>query len=267
MDEVFGLRGKVALVTGAGIGIGRAIAQYLARAGCRVALADIDEATMAETAGLIGGEGGEARGFRCNVRVEGEVTRLVDEVAQTLGGLDIAVHNVGSMPGRSPAPFLELAPEAWDDVVQQNFRATFLCCHAAARKMVALGKGGCILNISSGESQRNSPYFIPYGSAKAAINHMTATMALELGPHGIRVNAIAPGTTLTPNVKDKLPPGYVEALLPSIPLRRMTEPEDMGRAALFFASDLARDITGQFLLIDGGANLSRNRPPLEPRSR
>src|SRR5258708_7394516 len=144
MEDVFALAGKVAVVTGAGIGIGRAIAQYLARAGCRIVLADLDEAAMTETAGLIAAEGGTAIAFRCNAREENEVAALYGKVVAGQGGLDISVQNVGSMAGRGMVPFLELTAAHWDDVVAQNFRATFLCCSAAARAMVALGRGGCL---------------------------------------------------------------------------------------------------------------------------
>ena len=126
------------------------------------------------------------------------------------------------------------------------------------------GHGGVILNVTSGETTRPAIRLAPYGAAKAAINHLTQTMAVELGPHAIRVNSIAPGTTLTEQVRKTFPESHVAAILESIPLRRMTEPEELGRLALFLASDLARSVTGQFMLADAGAILSRSRPAMPP---
>ena len=126
--------------------------------------------------------------------------------------------------------------------------------------MVAAGRGGSIINVSSGESRRPSPQLAAYGAAKAAVNHLTATLAHELGPHGIRVNTMAPGTMLTASVRAALSDEYVEALRQSIPLRRMIEPDDLGRTAVYLASDLARNVTGQFILADAGADLSRTKP-------
>ena len=120
--------------------------------------------------------------------------------------------------------------------------------------------GGVILNVTSGETTRPAPFMAAYGAAKAAINHLTQTMAVELGPLGIRVVAIAPGTTLTETVRDAFDEEHVAALVAATPLRRMTEPEELGRLAVFLTSDLARCITGQLILADAGAHLSRNRP-------
>ena len=131
--------------------------------------------------------------------------------------------------------------------------------------MIAAGGGGVIINVSSGESLRPAPSLAAYGAAKAGINHLTQTLAVELGPHGIRVNAMAPGTTLTEQVRAGLPADYLEALRASIPLGRMVDADDMGRTAVYFASDLARNVTGQLVLADAGAHLSRNRPQLPRR--
>lgn len=254
-----GLDGKRALVTGAGAGAGRAIAIWLARAGCKVAAVDIDAATAEETVGSIRADGGTAIALTANVRVESEVVAMVERVVRELGGLDIAVNNVGMMAGRHARPFLEIEAEEFRDVVEQNLITAALCCRAEARAMIAQGQGGAIVNVSSGESQRPSPELSHYGAAKAAVNHLTRTLALELGAHGIRVNAMAPGTMLTGPVRAALNDAQVEALRQSIPLQRMTEPDDLARTALYLVSDLARDVTGQFVLADGGADLARAR--------
>jgi NAD(P)-dependent dehydrogenase (short-subunit alcohol dehydrogenase family) len=126
--------------------------------------------------------------------------------------------------------------------------------------MIAGGQGGVILNVSSGETTRPAPFMSAYGAAKAAINHLTQTMAVELGPQGIRVVAIAPGTTLTETVRATFDDDHVAALIEANPLRRLTEHDELARLSVFLASDLARCITGQLILADAGAYLSRSRP-------
>jgi NAD(P)-dependent dehydrogenase (short-subunit alcohol dehydrogenase family) len=258
-----GVEGKIALVTGAGAGIGRAISLWLARSGCVVAAADIDTERAAETVRLVRAEKHEALAVTVDVRVEDQVSRMIEAVTTHLGGLDVAVNNVGMLAGRHARAFVDTDGAYVRDIVEQNLVATALCCQAEARVLVKQARGGCIINVSSGESRRPSPLLAPYGAAKAAINHLTCTLALELGPHGIRVNAMAPGTTLTETVREGLSGGHLDELRASVPLGRLTEPDDLGRLAVFLASDLARHVTGQFLLADGGADLSRHRPRLK----
>ena len=129
--------------------------------------------------------------------------------------------------------------------------------------MIEQGSGGVIVNVSSGESVRPALALAPYGAAKAAINHLTQTLAVELGPYGIRVVAAAPGTTLTPVVRAGLPDDYLEQLVASIPLGRLNEPDDLARLVVALASDLGAGVTGQLVLADFGAHLSRNRPRLD----
>lgn len=260
MSAAVDLAGRRALVTGAGAGAGRAIARLLARAGCAVAVNDIDPARANDTVALLRGDGATAVAVPADVRDEAQVTAMVAAAGGALGGLDVAVNNVGMLGGRHAQPFLELDGAAIRDVVEQNLISTALCCHAESAAMVAAGSGGCIVNVSSGESQRPAVGLAAYGAAKAAINHLTRTLASELGPHGIRINTVAPGTMLTERVRSALTPAYLDALRASIPLGRLTEPEDLANVVLFLASPLATHVTGQFLLVDGGADLSRNRP-------
>lgn len=255
-----GLDGHAALVTGAGMGIGRAIAIWLARAGCHVALADKDVTALEESCARVEAEGRRGCGVTVDLRDEGNASPLVDVAADALGGFDIAVNNIGSLAGRPTAPFLEQDGEYVRDVIEQNLFVTAWCCRAEARRMIDQGRGGVILNVSSGETTRPAIDLAAYGAAKAAINHLTATLADELGPHGIRVNAVAPGTTLTPTVRESLSDEYVAQLVESIPLRRMNEPDDLARLVVALASDLGRGVTGQLVLADNGAHLSRNRP-------
>jgi NAD(P)-dependent dehydrogenase (short-subunit alcohol dehydrogenase family) len=255
-----GLDGKRALVTGAAIGIGRAIAVWLARAGCDVVLADKDGAELAVACAEVSATGRRAAPVTVDLRDEANAPELVDLTLQAVGGLDVAVNNVGSLAGRMPAPFLDQDPEYLRDIVEQNLFVTAWCCRAEARAMVDAGTPGVILNVSSGETTRPALDLAAYGAAKAAINHLTQTLATELGPHGIRVNAVAPGTTLTPNVSTALTDDYVARLVESIPLRRMNEPDDLARLVVALASDLGRGVTGQLVIADNGAHLSRNRP-------
>jgi NAD(P)-dependent dehydrogenase (short-subunit alcohol dehydrogenase family) len=159
-----------------------------------------------------------------------------------------------------PGLFTTLDAAHWRGLIDQNLIITALAGAAEARHMIAGGKGGVILNVSSGETTRPAPFMAAYGAAKAAINHMTQTMAVELGPSGIRVIAIAPGTTLTEKVREVFDDEHIAALVESSPLRRLTEPDELARLAVFLTSDLARCITGQLILAEAGAHLSRNRP-------
>ena len=257
-----GLDGRRALVTGAASGIGLEVARWLARAGCDLAVADRDSTLLAEAATVIGAEGRRVVPITANVRDEANVADMVEHTVAVLGGLDIAVNNVGSLAGHTPKAFLGQDSAYVADVVAQNLFVTAACCRVEAQTMVDAGHGGVILNVSSGESTRPALRLAAYGAAKAAINHLTQTLAVELGGAGIRVLAVAPGTTLTETVRSALSEEYVDALAPSIPLGRLNEPADLAALVVALASDLGRGVTGQLVLADNGAHLSRRRPPL-----
>jgi 3-oxoacyl-[acyl-carrier protein] reductase len=257
------LAGKGALVTGSGAGIGREIARWLARAGAVVVVHDVRADKAASVVGEIEGDGGIAYAAIADARDDEALGAMVGEAARRLAdagcGLDIAVNNVGMYGGEKPGPFAALDGAHWRALVDQNLVITALAGAAQARHMVPAG-GGVIINVSSGETTRPSPGMSAYGAAKAAINHLTQTMAVELGPQGIRVMAIAPGTTLTETVAEVFDDDHVAALVEATPLRRMTEHDELARLVVFLASDLARCITGQLILADAGAFLSRTRP-------
>lgn len=255
-----GLAGRRALVTGAGIGIGCGIAEWLAMAGCAVALVDRDATALADAAAVVGAHGTPVHTVVADLRAPAAATTMVAEVVDALGGLDVAVNNVGSLGGRTPTRFLDADPDDLAGIVEQNLLVTTWSCHAEARRMVAAGTAGVIVNVSSGESTRPSPTMPTYGAAKAAINHLTATLAVDLAPHGIRVLAVAPGTTLTPVVRAAFDDATVARYVAAHPLGRLTEPADLGRLVVALASDLGRAVTGQVVFGDNGAHLSRRRP-------
>ncbi len=264
MSIAIDLSGQGALVTGSGAGIGREIARWLARAGAVVVVHDIREDRAASVVAEIEGEGARAHAVIADARDDAALAAMVERAAAILDGagvrLDVAVNNVGMYAGQQPGPFMTLDAGHWRALVDQNLVVTALAGAAQARLMAAAG-GGLIVNVSSGETTRPSPGMAAYGAAKAAVNHLTQTMAVELGPSGIRVVAIAPGTTLTETVAEVFDDDHVAALVAATPLQRMTEHDELARLVVFLASDLARCITGQLILADAGAHLSRTRPP------
>jgi NAD(P)-dependent dehydrogenase (short-subunit alcohol dehydrogenase family) len=263
MVVTLGLDDRRALVTGGGGGIGRATAVWLARAGCDVVIADKDADGLAESGAAVLATGRRAVGVEIDLRGSGAADELVQRAVDALGGVDVAVNNVGMLAGHDRARFVDSDDEVFRDIVEQNLLLTAACCRAEARQLIEQGSGGVIVNVSSGESVRPALALAPYGAAKAAINHLTQTLAVELGPHGIRVVAVAPGTTLTPVVRAGLPDEYLEQLVASIPLGRLNQPDDLARLVVALASELGVGVTGQLVLADFGAHLSRNRPRLD----
>ncbi len=253
--------GKVALVTGAGAGIGREVARWLARTGASVAVNDIRASGAEAVVAEIAAEGGTGYPIVADCRDDAAVDAMVATVVKQLGGLDIAVNNIGMLPsGRATKPFVKYRGDDWRDIVDQNLTLAALCGRAEAEYMAEHG-GGVIVFVTSGETTRPSPYNSAYAAAKAAVNHMVTSMAVELGPAGVRVLAMAPGTTLTETVAAHFTEERVAAIVASTPLRKMVEHDELGRLAVFLTSDLARCITGQLILADAGAFLSRTRPP------
>ena len=253
--------GKNVVVTGAGAGIGRSIASLFAQAGANVAVLDkrVDKAqeTVEMLTALNQGSSFYVVG---DAREEGQIERMFDEASEKLEGIDIAVNNIGMLGPEGTAPLLEMDEKKWRDVIEQNLLVTALSMKSAAKHMSESGSG-VIINVSSGETTRPSPFLAGYGAAKAGINHLTETAAVEFGPMGIRVLAIAPGTTLTETVIDFFDDDRISAIQQSNPLRKMCDIEDLGYLSVFLASDFAQNITGQLFLADAGAYLSRERPP------
>jgi NAD(P)-dependent dehydrogenase (short-subunit alcohol dehydrogenase family) len=257
---MLGFEGKTALVTGAGQGIGRGVALAFARAGCRIAVADRSGAAASAVAEEIASLGGDAVAIEADLRDRSAVARAVERAGDRL---DVLVNNVGGLAGHDPTPVLDATDEFWDDIIDVNLRVTFLCAQLAARRMVAQGTGGVIVNISALGGLRASVGLAPYGAAKAAVSQLTRTLALELGPHGIRVNCIAPGRTETPAMLEHVSPEDRAATAANIALRRLATPDDIGGIAVALASDLCSYVTAQTIAADGGLTSTMARPPVK----
>lgn len=255
------LGGRIALVTGGGNGIGRAITLTLVRHGATVVLTDRDAAGMAETVALAMQDGGSAQSHLHDVTDTGETNRIVASVVAEHGRLDILVNNAGVSKG---APFLEIDEAEWDRVNDINAKAVFLTSRAVAPQMIAQ-QYGKIVNISSVAGKEATPLFLHYSASKFAVMAITQGLAKELAPHAINVNAVCPGIVRTPlwePLLDQLAAtqsisrgAAFDRFTDQIPLHRPQEPEDIGEAVAFLASDLAKNITGQGLNVCGGMQL------------
>jgi NAD(P)-dependent dehydrogenase (short-subunit alcohol dehydrogenase family) len=246
MSEAGELDGKVALVTGAAQGIGRALSVGLSRRGATVVCGD--EAASDETARLIAGEGGSAHVLGLDVSSPHDV-RTAMEFLEGIGGIDILINNAGIFP-RSPT--LAMDEGEWDRVIAVNLKGTFLCSQAAGRMMRDQGRGGRIVNVTSGAAFLATPQSAHYSASKAGIVAFTRVLALELAPSGITVNAIAPGLTDTAQPRGFYSDEDLRGIAQRIPLGRLAQPEEIVPAALFLCSEGAGYVTGQTLHVNGG---------------
>ena len=247
------LLGKTALVTGAQQGIGRGIALAFAEAGADVAINWLDdEAAAREVATFVTGHNRHAVTIEANMAKLDEVREMVDAVVAEFGGIDILVNNAGVFPR---VDFLTMTEADWDFVHDVNLKGAVFCAQAAAQAMVAAGKPGVIVNITSGAAFRGSPRGVHYVASKGGIVSMTRQIALELAPHRIRVNAIAPGLTDTAQPRYGSSEAEIAAMAAANPLGRIAQPEDIANAAVFLASDAASFITGHTLHVNGGSYL------------
>jgi len=238
------LANKVALITGAGQGMGRAIAQCFARAGARVVAADINLQAAQQT---IEGLGEQALALACNVADSASVAAAIEMIEARFGGLDILVNNAGV---GSVDVFVDTPDEHWQRVIGVNLTGTFLCSREGVRLMQKHGSRGAVINISStaamtGEGPSH------YCAAKAGVMGLTRSMARELAASGIRVNTLVPGPTNTPMMAG-IPDDWMQSMLKAIPLGRMGEADEIARAVVFLASEDASFITGQNLAVNGG---------------
>jgi NAD(P)-dependent dehydrogenase (short-subunit alcohol dehydrogenase family) len=254
----FDLSGRVAVVTGSGQGIGRAIAWGLADAGCDVVINARRMSDLEITAAGIVERGRSALIVDGDIRDLSE--SLADRTMERFGRLDIWVNNVGGSDEKTTRLLVDTPDEVFRSQLELNLTSAFQGCKAAASRM---GDGGAIVNISSGAGTRGSPYTGPYAAAKAGMNNLTETLALELAPR-IRVNAVAPGPIATEAFEQVLnTKGQLDSIAATIPLGRLGTPDDIAAAVLYLASDAASWVTGQLLLVAGGRTqrTSAYRPP------
>jgi NAD(P)-dependent dehydrogenase (short-subunit alcohol dehydrogenase family) len=259
-------RDKVALVTGGQQGIGRGMAVAFAEAGADVAINWLDDRPAAEETvaavarcGLNGGRSEDKHRRPRAILVQGDVSRVQDArriVAETVAGvgrIDFLINNAGIFPR---VPFLDMREEDWDRVLDVNLKGAFFCAQAAARAMIETGAAGGIVNLSSRALAGGTAHSTHYASSKAGILGLTRAMALELAPHGLRVNAIAPGLVDTAQPRYGNSEEQIAAMASAIPLGRMGQPADIADMAVFLCSDKAAWITGQVMHVNGGTYLA-----------
>ncbi len=263
IGEAFALDGNVAIVTGAGRGLGRAIASRLAEAGATVVCADVDDASAAETASRIATSGGIASTAHVDVSVRAEVDALVTRTATDHGRLDVMVNNAAIIVD---GLVLETTEADLDRVLAVNFKGVFFGCQAAGRVMVEQ-RSGCIINMASGAIDMPTPTLVCYATAKAAVAQLSRTLAMELAPHQVRVNAIAPGWIDTPmnerhsrradgTLDVEKQREYVENRGSKLsPMGIPGEPDDIAFAALYLASPAAKFVTGIVMRPNGGSTM------------
>jgi 3-oxoacyl-[acyl-carrier protein] reductase len=249
------LEGKVALVTGSSHGIGAGIATRFAQQGARVVVHGRDAAAVSDVAARIGQAGGRAMQVTADVTRYAEIEAMRLRVEQELGPVDVLVANAGGNPVR-PGPAEQVSEEDWCATVDANLTATFLTIKSFLPGMKERGAGS-IITISSAAARRPTAYSpVPYAAAKAGIEVLTKSLALQAGPNGVRVNCVAPETILTERTHEQIPAAVQEELVGMHPIRRLGIPADVAAAALYLASDEAAWITGVILDVAGGSVLA-----------
>jgi 3-oxoacyl-[acyl-carrier protein] reductase len=243
------LKGKVALVTGAGsqIGFGRTIALTLAKEGCNIIVNDVDMDGAKQTVSEIKALSCKAIALKADVSSRTEVFNMVKEALAQFGRIDILVNNAGI--GVSPGPFIESNEAEWDKNINVNFKGVMYCTKAVLNQMIS-NKYGKIINISSGAGLVGTPMVVVYSGVKAAVIGFTKGLAKELSPLGINVNCIAPGLASTGFTRN-VPDSFKEQIAASVPVKRLTVPQDIASMVAYLASDVASDIVGQTFFVSG----------------
>jgi NAD(P)-dependent dehydrogenase (short-subunit alcohol dehydrogenase family) len=247
LEELFGLRGKIALVTGGSRGIGQVVAQGLARAGAEVAV--LARGDTSQTVDLIKSEGGKAYGLSADVTDEESVDGVIDTIWGRSGSLDIVFNNAGICQHETT---LRTTPSEWREVIDVNLTGEFIVARSAGSTMIENGVHGSIINMASmSGSIVNIPQWqASYNASKAGVIHLTKSLAAEWAPYGIRVNSLSPGYIATPMSVDT-PQELKDAWIPHIPLRRMGTPEELIGIVIYLASDASTYTSGSDIIVDG----------------
>lgn len=262
--QLLNLSGKTAIVTGGAWGIGFGIAYRLAEAGAKVVIADINHAEATKAVAELNNQGWAAKAIQVDVSSEEEVKAMVEETVNALGTLDVLVNNAGIYPATL---FSQMTLADLEKVLAVNLKGVFLCCKYASAQMINQGRGGKIINITSIDALHPSSVGLAhYDASKHGVWGLTKNIALELAPYQISVNAIAPGGINTPGVIQAQKttssssgtdmPKLLETFLATIPMHRLGEADEIGKVALFLASDMSSYMTGAQIVVDGGALLS-----------
>jgi NAD(P)-dependent dehydrogenase (short-subunit alcohol dehydrogenase family) len=254
------LKDKVAIITGAGSGIGLAAAELMSREGARVLVADYDAASAQKAAGDIVRTGGQAVPYPVDVTDDASVGDMVETAVREFGRLDVLCNHVGGTDPRKDLDLLRLDMAEFSRAVDLNIRSTLTGSRYAVPHMIKAG-GGSIINTVSVAALVGDVIQISYGAVKAAVVNITKSIAVQYGPQSIRCNAVAPGAIMTPALLDNLPAGVIEALKGYNALPYLGAPEDIGYAMLFLASEESRYLTGQLLVVDGGMTSQSSAVP------
>lgn len=256
ISSLIDLSGKTAIVTGGAQGIGLGIVARLAEAGASVMIADFKEKEAQESAANLSSKGWKVDSIKVDVSQEEDVKKMVEETIKAFGGIDILVNNAGIYPS---TPVEKMGVEDFDKVIAVNLRGVFLCTKYTSEQMIKQGKGGKIINVTSIDALHPSAVGLAhYDASKHGVWGFTKNVALELARHKIWVNAIAPGAIETPGVTGgkSLDATILEKFIAKIPMERMGQPDDIGKVALFLASDMSSYMTGVQIVVDGGVLLS-----------
>lgn len=261
LNKLLDLNGKTAIVTGA-VGIGYGIISRLAEAGANVMVAARNQEELDKTVTELSGKGYKIKGVKTDVSIEADVKNMIETTVKEFGGVDILVNNAGIFP---QIPVHKMTLDDFEKVLSINLKGVFLCSKYASVQMIAQNRGGKIINITSIDALHPSMVGLAhYDASKHGVWGFTKNLALELAPHKIWVNAVAPGGIATPGVakmQGTPPPGVdmkavMESFLNKIPMHRMGEPDDIGKVVLFLASEMSSYMTGTQVVVDGGVLLS-----------
>lgn len=249
--DLFDLSGQTAIVTGAGQGMGKGIAPRLADAGARVVIAGRTLSKCEAVAAEIVKRGGEAIAVECDVTSLDDLDKTVAQAMEAFGQIDILVNNAGGM--HPFTPFVDVKPDVWQGTIDRNMKGSYFLTQKCVHKMIEAGRGGRIINIASTAAFKPDYQLAAYNSAKAGMVVMTRSLAVELAPHGILVNTVAPGPIHTDNTADiYADPQIAKMVKQRVPLGGPGEPDDVANAVLFCAGPASKHMTGGLIVVDGG---------------